>query len=463
MAISLGFHIIFSCIGMTMPWLMAAAEWRYQRTGLSIYRELAREWSKGVAVFFAVGAVSGTVLSFELGLLWPNFMKHAGPIIGLPFSWEGTAFFTEAIALGLFLYGWRRLPRSIHFGSGIIVGIAGVASGILVIAANGFMNSPAGFRWENGQAFDVDPVAAMFNRAWFSESLHMMIAAFASTGFGVAGLHAVRMLIRPEENELHRHGMRLGLAMGCAAALLQPLSGDFSAKDVAKRQPAKLAAMEALYTTQREAPLLIGGIPDDANKRVIGAIEIPYALSFLAFADPHAEVTGLDRIPRDQWPPTLICHVAFQIMVGIGSLMAAISAGYFFIRWRRPQLLMKRWVLAIVGLSAPLGFIAVEAGWTVTEVGRQPWIIYGIMKTKDAVTPMPGIVYPAIGMTLVYALLAVVTWAVMARLIHRQENDNHARLLAARAASIPPGHPGHDGHDDATSESKPHKERMSHG
>jgi cytochrome d ubiquinol oxidase subunit I len=460
MAISLGFHIIFSCIGMTMPWLMAAAEWRYQRTGLGIYRELARAWSKGVAVFFAVGAVSGTVLSFELGLLWPNFMKHAGPIIGLPFSWEGTAFFTEAIALGLFLYGWRRLPRAIHFGSGIVVGIAGVVSGVLVIAANGFMNSPAGFRWENGQAFDVDPVAAMFNRAWLSESIHMTIAAFAATGFGVAGLHAVRMLMRPEENALHKHGMRLGLAMGAIAALLQPLSGDFSAKDVAKRQPAKLAAMEALYTTQTEAPLLIGGIPDDKTKRVIGAIEIPYALSFLAHADPHAEVIGLDRIPRDEWPPTLVCHLAFQMMVGIGTLLAAISAGYLFIRWRRPELLMQRWVLAIVGMCAPLGFLAVEAGWTVTEVGRQPWIIYGIMKTKDAVTPMPGVIYPAITITIVYAVLAVVTWAVMARLIGQQEHENRARLLAASAAGK---HPGHPDQPDASSESNPNKERMSHG
>jgi len=421
MAISLGFHIIFTCIGMTMPWLMAYAELRYLRTGQPVYRELSRAWSKGVAVFFAVGAVSGTVLSFELGLLWPEFMRHAGPIIGLPFSWEGTAFFVEAIALGLFLYGWDRLPRGVHLLSGIVVGVSGLASGALVIAANGFMNSPRGFRWENGRALDIDPVAAMFNDAWFTEALHMLIAAFVSTGFAAAGVHAMRLLARAPKVELHRTGMRLALGMGAVAALLQPLSGDLSAKDVAKRQPAKLAAMEALYETQRGAPLLIGGIPDDATRKVHGAIEIPYGLSFLAFADPHAEVKGLDSIPRDEWPPTLICHVAFQIMVGVGSLLALLGLGFLIARKRRPQLLDDRRVLRVVALATPLGFVAVEAGWTVTEVGRQPWIIYGVMRTADAVSPMPGLVWPMLAITGVYALLALLTWFVVARLIRAAE------------------------------------------
>jgi len=434
MAISLGFHIIFTCIGMTMPWLMAAAEWRYQRTGLRVYRDLARFWAKGVAVFFAVGAVSGTVLSFELGLLWPTFMKHAGPIIGLPFSWEGTAFFTEAIALGLFMYGWKRLPKPIHFTAGVIVGVSGIASGVLVISANAFMNSPAGFDWVDGHAVNIDPVRAMFNKAWLSEALHMLIASFASTGFGVAGVHALRILLRPERNELHWRGMHLALVMGAVAALLQPLSGDFSAKDVAKRQPAKLAAMEALYKTQRDAPLLIGGIPIDAEQRVIAGIEVPYALSFLAFADPHAEVKGLDRVPADERPPTLVCHLAFQIMVALGSAMAAVAAGYFFLRARMPHLLEDRRVLAVIAASAPLGFIAVEAGWTVTEVGRQPWIIQGVMRTAEAVTPMPGLVWPMSAMICIYTLLGVVTYTVVRRLFLAQEAELRARL-AAEAAS----------------------------
>jgi cytochrome bd ubiquinol oxidase subunit I len=454
MAISLGFHIVFTCISMTMPWLMATAEWRYQRTGKPIYRELSRTWSKGVAVFFAVGAVSGTVLSFELGLLWPTFMKHAGPIIGLPFSWEGTAFFTEAIALGLFLYGWKRLPTWAHFASGLVVGIAGLGSGVLVIAANGFMNSPAGFRWVDGHAVDIDPVAAMFNDAWLSESIHMLIAAFAATGFGAAGVHAIRMLRRPERNEVHRHGMNIALAFGAVAALVQPISGDFSAKDVAKRQPAKLAAMEALYVTQHDAPLLVGGVPDDATKRVVGAIEIPYMLSFLAKGDPHAEVTGLDHIPRDEWPPTLVCHIAFQIMVALGTLMAGIGASFLVVRKWKPRLLADKRVLAVIGLTAPLGFIAVEAGWTVTEVGRQPWIINGIMRTADAVSPMPGLVVPMVSMTLVYALLAVVTWVVMMRLIHAQEATTRTRLINEAHAAEQLARQAAAGHSDKTADTR---------
>lgn len=421
MAISLGFHIVFTCIGMIMPLLMAAAEWRYRRTGQQVYRDLSRAWSKGVAVFFAVGAVSGTALSFELGLLWPTFMRHAGAIIGLPFSWEGTAFFVEAIALGLFLYGWERLPRNVHFVSGIVVGLAGVASGVLVIAANGWMNSPAGFRWVDGQAVDVDPVAAMFNDAWASEAIHMISAAFVSTGFGVAGIHAWRLLLQPGAAELHRTGLRLALTMGAVAALLQPLSGDFSAKDVAKRQPIKLAAMEALYETQTGAPLLIGGIPDDEARTVHAGIEIPYALSLLAFGDPHAEVRGLNDFPRELWPPTLICHLAFQVMVGLGTLLALIGAVYLVLRWRRPQLLTSRRFLQLVALTTPLGFIAVEAGWTVTEVGRQPWIIYGIMRTADAVSPMPGLIWPLLSIIVVYAVLSAVCTFVLLRLIRITE------------------------------------------
>lgn len=423
MAVSLGFHIVFACIGMTMPWLMASAELRYLRTGEVVYRELAQAWARGVAVFFAVGAVSGTVLSFELGLLWPGFMLHAGPIIGLPFSWEGTAFFIEAIALGLFLYGWERLSPRAHFASGIVVGVSGVASGVLVVAANSWMNSPSGFRWENGHAIDVDPVAAMLNDAWAVQAIHMTLAAFASTAFAVAGVHALRLLKRPDDR-LHQHALRIALTMGAVAALLQPLSGDVSAKSVARRQPAKLAAMEALYKTQKPAPLLIGGIPDDASERVRFGLEIPYALSILAHGDPHAEVIGLDRIPRDERPPTLICHIAFQIMVAAGTLMALVALLFGWLRWKRPDAIYAPRFLRLIVWMTPLGFIAVEAGWTVTEVGRQPWIIYGVMRTKDALSPMPGLIVPLLGTVFVYALLTIVVSLVMRRLVLAQEHGD---------------------------------------
>lgn len=423
MGSSLGFHIVFACIGMTMPWLMAAAQYRYLRTHDEVYRQLAIAWAKGVAVFFAVGAVSGTVLSFELGLLWPAFMLHAGPIIGLPFSWEGTAFFLEAIALGLFLYGRERLSPRAHFLSGIAVGISGVASGILVVSANAWMNSPAGFDWVKGTALHVDPVAAMFNDAWFSQALHMTLAAFVSTSFAVAGVHAYRLL-RGHDIALHRHALHIALTFGAVCALLQPLSGDISAKDVAKRQPAKLAAMEAHYHTERGAALIVGGIPNNQTQRVDYALEIPYALSILAKGDPHAEVQGLDQIAPDLRPNTLVCHIAFQLMVGIGTLLMLIGVSFFVLRKWRPQWLGNPRFLRLIALTTPLGFIAVEAGWVVTEVGRQPWIIYGIMKTKDAVSPMQGLVYELIASLLVYAVLIGAVIVIMKRLITRAESSH---------------------------------------
>ncbi len=424
MGISLGFHIIFACIGMTMPWLMAIAQWRWLRARDPVYRTLAQSWAKGVAVFFAVGAVSGTVLSLELGLLWPTFMKHAGPIFGLPFSWEGAAFFLEAIALGLFLYGWERLPERVHFASGVVVGLSGVASGVLVLAANAWMNSPRGFRWIDGRAVDVDPVAAMFNDAWATQAVHMVFAAFLSTCFAVGGVHALCLLKRPE-SRFHRRALRIALGLGTVFALLQPVSGDRCAKDVTRRQPAKLAAMEAHYHTQRGAPLLIGGIPDDAAQRVRYGFEIPYALSVLAKGDPQAEVMGLDRVPPDLRPPTLVCHLAFQIMVGAGTALLALGALFAWLSWRHPEQLWSRWFLRLVAMATPLGFIAVEAGWVVTEVGRQPWIIYGVMRTKDALTGMPGMVWPLSITVLVYTLLSLVVTVVLTRLV-RTVGERHA-------------------------------------
>ncbi|MEP6711254.1 MAG: cytochrome ubiquinol oxidase subunit I [Ferruginibacter sp.] len=410
MGISLGFHIIFACIGMTMPVLMAFSEWRWLRTGKQAYLDNTKAWSKGVAIFFAVGAVSGTVLAFELGLLWPQFMRHAGPIIGMPFSWEGTAFFIEAIALGIFLYGWNRLNRWVHWAAGIVVGISGILSGIFVVAANAWMNSPSGFTWANGKAINIDPVKAMFNDAWLSQSIHMVLAAFVSTAFAVAGVHAF-LIIKKGANKFHRHAVKTALIFGSVAAILQPLSGDFSAKDVAKRQPAKLAALEGLYKTSKPADLIIGGIPNDKEQKVNYAIRIPGGLSYLAKGDASAEVTGLDKFAKEDRPPVIITHIAFQLMVIIGFLLALAAVLYiiFSLKWR--QVLLKKWWLCFIAFTTPLGFIGVEAGWTVTETGRQPWIIYGIMRTKDAVSTMPGLHYSFYAITTVYILLSfIIVW-----------------------------------------------------
>ncbi|MBK0378717.1 cytochrome ubiquinol oxidase subunit I [Mucilaginibacter segetis] len=406
MALSLGFHIIFSCIGMVMPFFMAVSHFMWLRTGNENYKNVTKAWSKGVAIFFATGAVSGTVLSFELGLLWPEFMKHAGPIFGMPFSLEGTAFFIEAIALGFFLYGWGRFNKWFHWFTGVIVGLSGIISGILVVAANSWMNSPAGFDYANGKYTNIDPIAAMFNKAWFSQSLHMTIAAFAATGFAVAGIHAL-MILRKTNIGFHSIAFKIAAVFAIIAAVLQPLSGDISAKFVAKTQPAKLAAMEAHFNTERNAPLIIGGIPDEKNKKVDYAVKLPGMLSLMINGDTNSEVKGLDAIVVNDQPPVSVVHYAFQIMVALGMLMLGISLLSFIALLRKRAWFKQRWFLKLFVFATPLGFIAVEAGWTVTEVGRQPWIIQGIMRTADAVTPMPGIVYSFYLFTAVYVSLAI--------------------------------------------------------
>jgi cytochrome d ubiquinol oxidase subunit I len=406
MALSLGFHIIYSCIGMVMPVFMAISHYKWIKTKNPVYKNVTIAWSKGVAIFFATGAVSGTMLSFELGLLWPGFMKHAGPIFGMPFSLEGTAFFIEAIALGFFLYGWNKLNTWFHWVTGVVVGVSGIASGVLVVAANSWMNSPSGFDYVDGKYLNINPLKAMLNEAWFSEALHMTIAAFSATGFAVAGIHAL-MIYRKRNVDFHTKSFKIAIVFGAAAAILQPLSGDISAKGAAKRQPAKLAAMEAYFHTQEYAPLVIGGIPDTAAKRVNYGLEIPGLLSFLVHDNFKTSVNALDKIPVKDQPPVAVTHYAFQIMVGIGTLMMFIGILYFIAIWKKKSWLDKPWFLKLFIIATPSGFIALEAGWTVTEVGRQPWIIQGVMRTSEAVTKMPGIQYTFYLFTFIYFTLSV--------------------------------------------------------
>ncbi|MGD2033902.1 MAG: cytochrome ubiquinol oxidase subunit I [Bacteroidales bacterium] len=420
MAISLGFHIVYASIGMALPFFMFVSHLKWIRTGKDIYLRLTKAWSRGIAIFFAIGAVSGTVLSFELGLLWPEFMKHAGPIIGMPFSWEGAAFFTEAIALGLFLYGWKRLNKWVHLGSGLLIGISGVTSAFFVIAANGWMNSPEGFDWINGQAVNIDPADAMFNAAWLSQSTHMVIAAFAAVGFGIAGLHAI-LLLKNKNTEFHRAAYKIALTFGAVAAFIMPFSGDIAAKNVAKRQPEKLAAMESAFETRTKAPLLIGGIPNEETQEVKMAVKIPGMLSWLAYGNTDARVKGLEEFPRDEWPPVLLTHINFQLMVFLGFIMAAVALLFFLLSWQWKHMLEKAWWLRILAFTMPLGFLAIEAGWMVTELGRQPWIIYRIMRTEEALTPMPGIIYPLLLISAVYLILSLLSIFLMRRQIRFEQ------------------------------------------
>ena len=404
MAVSLAFHIVFAVIGIAMPVLMVLAERRWQRTRDPVYLDLAKRWARGTAVLFAVGAVSGTVLSFELGLLWPRFMELAGPLIGMPFSLEGFAFFTEAIFLGVYLYGWEKVPPRAHLLAGVLIAISGAASGIFVVIANAWMNTPVGFTLVAGAFTNVDPIAAMATPAALPQTLHMILAAYAATGLGVAGIHAF-LLLKGRTSAFNRAALTIGLIVGAPAAVLQPVSGDIAARSVARRQPVKLAAAEALYETRAGAPIKVGP-----------GIEIPYALSLLAFHDPHAVVMGLDSVPRDEWPNVPLVHLSFDVMVALGTYMALVGLWAAWLALRKRDLTTRRRFLRAVAIAAPCGFIAIEAGWMVTELGRQPWVIFGVLKTADAVTPMPGLIVPFTAITLLYCGLAV----IVGRLLYRQ-------------------------------------------
>ncbi len=414
MAMSLAFHILFAATGIAMPLFMVLAEGRWLRTGDPVWLDLCKRWAKGTAILFAVGAVSGTVLSFQLGLLWPGFMRQAGPVIGLPFAMEGFAFFLEAICLGLYLYGWSKLRPRVHQLAGVGVLAAGVASGVFVIAANAWMNGPTGCRREGNRFVDIDPIAAMCNPMWLPQAAHMLLATFAAVGFGVAGVHAL-MLLRHPTSSLHRRATNLALWIGGIASLVLPLSGDHLAKRVAVLQPVKLAAMEGLFASEQPAALRLGGWPDEAAGTTPYALEIPYLLSLLAFGDVDAKVRGLEEFPRDQWPPVAITHIAFQIMIGIGTLMMVVALLAAWFAWRRRPVVGKRWFLQLLVTCAPLGFLGIEAGWVVTEVGRQPWIVQGLLRTADAVTPTPHLAVPL----LVFGLLYLMLFAVVVRLLRR--------------------------------------------
>ena len=430
MAISLAFHIIFAVVGIGMPMLMVIAERRWQKTGDPVHLDLAKRWSKGTAILFAVGAVSGTVLAFELLLLWPQFMKFAGPIIGMPFSLEGFAFFTEAIFLGVYLYGWERISPRAHIWAGVAVAVSGVASGIFVVSANSWMNTPAGFDLVAGRPVNVDPIAAMLNPAAFQQTLHMTLAAYTATGFAVAGIHAF-LLLFDSQNAFHRRALSVALLLGAPAAVLQPISGDISGRAVAVQQPVKLAAMESHFETMSGAPLTIGGWPDPDRGELRYAIKIPYGLSLLAFHDPHAVVKGLKDFPRQDWPNIPIVHMAFQIMVALGSYLALVSLWVGWHAVRRRDVCGNRLLLRAIALGAPMGFLAVEAGWTVTEVGRQPWIIHGVLRTADAVTPMPGLIVPFLLFSLLYCFLGViVVWLLYRQIIRSPKSIEWSRLYA---------------------------------
>ncbi|MDA0564146.1 cytochrome ubiquinol oxidase subunit I [Streptomonospora sp. S1-112] len=413
MALSLGWHIIVACLGVGMPAITLIAEWRGHRTGDPHVQLLARRWAKAMGVLFAVGAVSGTILSFEMGLLWPGLMGTYGEVIGLPFALEGIAFFIEAIFLGIYLYAWDRLPPVPHLLSGIPIVIAGVASAFFVVTANAWMQQPTGFDTREGRVTAVEPWAAMFNPATPPQTVHMILAAFMVAGFSMAAVYAVAML-RGRRDRYHRVGFLIPFTVAAVITPVQIGVGDWAAHFVAENQPVKLAAMEGVFETERGVPLHLGGVAVDGELRY--ALEIPYGLSLLAHWDPNAEIAGLNEVPTAEHPPVNVVHWAFQVMVGLGFALLALVAWQWWAWWRRRDLPRSPWFLRAAALAGAAAVVALEAGWTVTEVGRQPWLVYGVMRTSEAVNPAPGLVYGFAGVAAVYAVLTVATVYVLRRM-----------------------------------------------
>lgn len=415
MALTLGFHIVLACFGVGMPVLMLAAEWRYLRTGAAAWKVLARRWSKAFAVLFAIGAVSGTVLSFELGLLWPEFMGRWGAVIGLPFTMEGFAFFLEAIFAGIYLYGWDRLPAKVHWWCGVPVAVAGFFSALFVVTANAWMNAPTGYRIARGEIIEVDPVGAMMSAAAGAEAAHMIVAAYLVTGFSVAAYYGVQLL-RDAGDMYSRRAMGLGLLLAVPLVPVQMAVGDWAAKVVAKTQPVKLAAMEGQFETERGAALRIGGVPDMEAGETRYAVELPGMLSWLAYGDFEAEVRGLEEFASEDLPPVPVVHYAFQVMVGIGSVMLAATAWSAWSFARRRAWPESRWFLWLIVALGPLSVVALEAGWVVTEVGRQPWIVAGEMRTAEAVTTAPGVWWVLAATLSIYTVIGTTTVVILRQL-----------------------------------------------
>ena len=410
-ALSLTVHLPLICFGIAFPSLVLFAEWRYLRTGDEVYRTLAQRWSKVMLTLFAVGVVTGTILSFEFGILWPNFVGTFGSVFGLGFALEGFSFFVEAIFIAIYVYGWDRLKPRAHLLAGVPVVIAGITGSTFVIAVNAWMNHPRGFRMSHGKAIDVHPWTALFGNSFlWQELVHMYLAAYIVVGFLVAGWYAICFL-RGRFGRYERAAFAIALAVAALVSPVEVVVGDWAARVVAVNQPVKLAAMEGLLHTTKGAPEHLLGFYEDG--RVKYGIAIPHMLSLLADHSWNGEIKGLDTVPANDRPPVNVERFSFQTMVGIGTLFALLAVGYIFVRLRLRRLPRSRWFYRAVVLTGPLALVAAVAGWITTEVGRQPWVVYDVMRTSQAVTGAKGIPIGYGTLVLVYlALAAAVAWVL---------------------------------------------------
>jgi cytochrome bd ubiquinol oxidase subunit I len=435
-ALSFAVHIPLVCFGIAFPAFVLLLEGLWLRTGDPIYRTIAKRWSKVMLALFAVGVVTGTILSFELGLLWPNFMATFGEVFGLGFTLEAFSFFLEAIFIAIYVYGWDRLSPRAHFLSGIPVVVAGFTGSLMVLTVNAWMNSPGGFTLVDGRVSDVRPLEALFGNDYlWHELIHMYLAGYLVAGFLTASVYAWGWL-RGRRGRYERIALVVPLTIAALAAPVQIVVGDWAARSVAHEQPTKLAAFEGLYETEAGAPVHLGGWYDGDEIRY--GIPLPRLLSLLSFHDPSARVEGLEEAPADDRPPVNVVRIAFQTMVGIGFVFAGISAFYVFVWLRRKRLPHSIWFYRAVVAAGPLSVVALIAGWVTTEVGRQPWVVYGQMRTEEAVTNASGVPVGYASLVLVYAgLLAAIVW-ILRRLarapVEIQPGPSGVAPLAAGAA-----------------------------
>jgi cytochrome bd ubiquinol oxidase subunit I len=445
MAFTLGFHIILASIGVAFPAIMLIANYRGLRHDDAAALLLARRWSHVVAVTFAVGAVTGTVLSFEFGLLWPAFTGRFGKVFGVLFAIEGIFFFLEAIFVAIYIFGWKRVRPWLHFWAGVPIVIAGLGGAFSVVAVNSWMNQPQGFSPATGDVTEVEPLKVIFNPAVPYEVPHMILAAYLVTGFLVASVYAVGML-RGRRDRYHRLGLLIPLTVACIATPIQFAVGDSAARAIAKDQPIKFAAMECVQHTATHVTEYIYG--RCTSEGVKGGLGIPGFDSFLVGFSTDTQVTGLDTVPADERPPfNTMLHWAFDTMVGICCALIALGAWLAFAWWRRRDIPRTKWFLRATALSGVASVVALECGWIVTEVGRQPWIVYNVMRTKDAVTQASGVWVTFTVVLLLYAVLGaalVVTLRWMARR-WRAEGDVESDVPYGPSAEVPPAVPSGGG------------------
>jgi cytochrome d ubiquinol oxidase subunit I len=430
MAFTLGFHIVLSCLGVALPATILVANYIGLKKGDEAAMELAKRWSKAMAVTFAVGAVTGTVLSFEFGLLWPNFMDRFGAAFGVAFAIEGIFFFLEAIFLAIYIYGWKRLSGWAHFWSGVPMFVTGIGGAFAVVAANSWMNQPQGFTLDAaGKVTDVEPLKVLWNPATGYEVPHMILAAYMVVGFLVASVYAVGML-KGRRDRLHRLGLLIPLTIGLIATPIQLFVGDTAARAVADHQPAKFAGMECIQKTGTDQTEYLGGIC--THHGVEGGIGIPGLDSFLVGFSTHTKVTGLNSIPAKNRPPAnTFLHLSFDLMVGIGSALLALGAWFAWVWWKRRDIPKTPWFLRAVAVSGAAAIVALWCGWIVTEVGRQPWIVQGYMRTSEAVTDAKGIWFSFGLVLLVYAALGTIAVLVLRSMSRRWREEGDSEETGA--------------------------------